>query len=449
MVKSILLLHIAHLTGRLLYVFFALWYLNRYLGVEAKGVWASLFSLFGILSVFANMGFEVWLSRAVAANRITRGHAVSFLFRAKTGPWLLCLLIGAGVVALSGYPWLASAAFGAALVFDGIALAEQAVFEGKSKTDQLALMSFFKVGGFALVAGLAALIVPDPDLNLFAWCFAGILALRLLYGWRAWKLIPESVADPDPSAWKSFLTMGAYTLVTVLYFRIDQVMLVPMAGERAAGDYANAYDLVEGTLFISGAVAAVLYPRLVKADPDTRARLFDMAFSLLVVIAACGVCGMWVFGEPVGTLLAGESFAGALPLLYILAAGLPFMFANGILSRWLFSQGRERFALWSGILAALINIVGNILLIPRHGAAGAAGMTLVTEAFIFFTWVCWGRRSPELVFKWCFLSLPLALVGILFFTFDNPWLAAGATILCYLPLLIKLTHTAAVATGAK
>lgn len=411
MLKSIFLLHSAHLIGRLLYVFFALWYLNRFLGVEAKGLWAGLFSLFSILSVFSNMGFEIWLSRAVASDTIDRRRARNLLFQTKSGLWVLCWLIGAVLVYRGAYPVLATIAFGVALIFDGIGVAQQAVYEGRSDTPRLAAMSFFKVGGFALVAAVAAMIVPDPSLNLFAWCFAGVLGMRVCFGHHAWRLLPDEPKPRDKDAARSFLFMGAYTLVTVLYFRIDQVMLLSLAGEAAAGNYANAYDLIEGTLFISGAVAAVVYPRLVQChDEQRRARLFDTAFLVLTVVAACGVSGMWLFGRPVGTLLAGKTFESALPVLYLLACSLPIMFANGILSRWLFARNMERFALISGIVATIINIAGNAWAIPRWGAWGAAVMTVATEGFIFAAWLLVGRGSAALLLRWCGLLLPLLLI---------------------------------------
>ena len=91
---SIFLLQISQVTGRILFMLFSLWYLNRWHGVEVKGVWTGMFSLFGIFSVFSNMGFEVWLSRATAANEVSPKRAIGLLFRLKGAGWLISFIVG-------------------------------------------------------------------------------------------------------------------------------------------------------------------------------------------------------------------------------------------------------------------------------------------------------------------------------------------------------------------
>lgn len=435
MLGSILFLQISQVTGRALFFVFSLWYLNRYLGVEAKGVWTGLFSLFGILAVFSNMGFEVWLSRAVARSEITAASALGYLFRTKSGPWLICIVVGAFKVVEYGYPVAVALPFALALILDGVGVAEQAVYEGGRRTRSMAWMSFLKSGGFALAALAAGFLAPVPGLPLFAWIFALTLLLRTLLGWRCWRLLPRHVPALSPRVWREFLLFGAYTFVTVLYFQIDAVMLYAMAGKRVTGDYGNAYNLVEGALFISAAVGAILYPRLVTAPEEVRGRMFDVMCRLVLVVAAVGVAGLWLLGPWFGTLVAGDAFAGAVPPLLMLAVGLPFMFANGLLSRWLFATGRERFALVTAASLAVFNIIGNRLLIPLYGAGGAAVMTLATEGGLFLIWLLWGRRARALLFFWAGLAVILAAIGLLHFRLGLSLPAALLAAIVFGPLL--------------
>lgn len=396
MLRSILLLQVSQVLGRGLYILFSFYYINRHFGLEAKGIWAGLFALFGILSAGSNLGFEVWLTREVASGTISRSRAWRFLFQAKGGLWLLALIVGAFAVSAGEYPYLMALAFGVALIFEGIALAEQAIFEGHSQAHRIALMSFLKSGGFALLALPVAIFQPE-SITVFAWVFALALFLRTLYGHRAWSSLPEDAPPGNGRSWRAFAIMGSFTLVTIIYFKIDVLMLGYMQGMEAAGNYDNAYLFVEGVMFISAAAGTMLYPRLVQANANARARIFDAMFKLILCLGFCGALGIALFGDWIGRLFIGDLFNGASEPLYVLSFALPVMFVNGLLNRWLFSQHRERFALLCAAGVALFNVVGNYLVIPHHGPTGAALVTVLTEGLLLAMWILWGRRSPVML----------------------------------------------------
>ena len=437
------LIQIGQVTGRLLFLLFSLWFLNRHLGVEAKGAWVGVYSLFSILAVCSNMGFELWLSREAAADRLSSTQARQFLFRFKTPLWLLCLTIGSYKILLDSGELALALPFAAALIFDGVGVAQQAIFEGKKAAVQLTIMSFLKSGGFALIALGVGLSVADTSLPLYGWLFALVLLVRTIWGLRAFKLLPSDPRPVKPGIWSDIVHMGAWTMVTVLYFKIDAVMLSDMAGDLVTGQYGNAYDFVEGSLFISAAAGSVLYPRLVTASEAERGRIFDTIFKLIMVLAAVGVTALWTVGVQLGLLFAGEGFQGSIPLLSILAIGLPFMFGNGLLSRWLFSTGQESFALKTSASLAVFNIVGNALLIPRFGASGAACMTIATEGLLFLIWIIFGRRNVKLLL-FCILPASLAAgVGLLVFYAQQFWGAILTSVILLGPLLwihLKKVH---------
>ena len=299
----------------------------------------------------------------------------------------------------------------------------------------MAAMSFAKSGIFALLALALAFAADHPALPAFAWLFTATLGLRCLAGWPAWRLLDGHSHRPHEDHWKEVLLLGAYSLVTVLYFQVDSVMLYAMAGERVTGDYGNAYHFLEGSLFISAAVGSVLYPRLVTAPEREGGQLFDRFFKLLLVIAFCGTTAIWFIGPWLGFLFAGPDFAGAVEPLHLLALGLPFMFGNGFLSRWLFSRKMERFALFSASVLALFNIIGNYLLIPHYGAKGAALMTLATEGLLFFWWIFKGRRRVGLFFFFLGLLLATTLIAGLLFVWDTRVPALILTLVLAGPLL--------------
>lgn len=433
MIRGMLILQISHFLGRILFLIFSLWYLNRYLGVAAKGTWSGFYALMSILGVMANMGFEVWLTRSVAKEALGAKQAIRLLFKLKGVSWAVALLLGALFVIQGGHPWSLAIPFGIALVLDGVGVAQQAVFEGLSNARAMAVMSFIKSGGFVVLVTLAVVFLGHQTLVFFAWVFAAALGLRVIYARGVWNYLPPDKNYPG-SYWRECLLMGAWTLATVLYFSVDGVMLLQMVGPEATGIYSNAYHFVEGSLFISAAMGSMLYPRLIQAAPNRRGDLFDLAFGFMLTVACMGVVALHLVGPFLGEILAGPVFEESKQALFILAWCLPIMFGNGLLGRWLLAEHRERFALITALIGASFNIIGNLFAIPRWGVQGAAAMTLLTEGGLFLVWILWGRQSWELLLR--LLGLILLTAVLLFATQHLPHPGLGLLLgLCvFLPL---------------
>jgi O-antigen/teichoic acid export membrane protein len=66
----------------------------------------------------------------------------------------------------------------------------------------------------------------------------------------------------------------------------------------------------------------------------------------------------------------------------ILGCSLIFILPNGILNQAALALGLERWFAISATIAAIVNIVGNMLFIPVYGVMAAAWMTVITEAVL-------------------------------------------------------------------
>jgi O-antigen/teichoic acid export membrane protein len=259
--------------------------------------------------------------------------------------------------------------------------------------------------------------------------------------------LPEGGEQVPSTAWREFAIMGSFTFVTIVYFKVDVLMLSFMVDRTAAGNYDNAYNFVEGALFISAAAGTILYPRLIQTRGTERANLFDATFKVVLALGCCGTAALWALGELFGRLVIGELFAGAVRPLLILAAALPIMFVNGLLNRWLFTHHRERFALVCAAGVAVFNLVGNYLVIPTHGEAGAALITLLTEAALLVLWLAWGRQCQRLPL-WCLAAFVL-LGGIGYLCIATPigGIAAFAGLALFCLLLLWRLHRLNQLTG--
>jgi PST family polysaccharide transporter len=238
----------------------------------------------------------------------------------------------------------------------------------------------------ALAKIAAAVTTGDPRavalvfaLEYFALGVASLLALRRAGG-------PRFEAGESSGWLRWFAVRSPWLLASgvaeVIYLRIDIVLLERLRGVEEAGTYAVAARLSEVWYMVPvalmGAVFPVLWSR--RADPVAYAQslqssldaLFAMAFVLALIVQ--------LVGGPLVDLLFGERFAASTPVLQIHIWAGVFIFMRALLSRWLLAEDLLRFSLVTHMAGAVMNIVLNLLLIPNHGATGAAFATVASYA---------------------------------------------------------------------
>jgi PST family polysaccharide transporter len=174
----------------------------------------------------------------------------------------------------------------------------------------------------------------------------------------------------------------ASSVAEVIYLRIDIVLLERLRGVHEAGTYAVAARLSEVWYMVPVALMGAMFPVLWRrrSNPVDYARglqasldaLFALAFTLAVLVQ--------LFGGPLVDLLFGEQFAAATPVLQIHIWAGVFIFMRALLSRWLLAEDLLRFSLVTHLAGALMNVALNLVLIPAHGAVGAALATVVSYA---------------------------------------------------------------------
>jgi len=172
-------------------------------------------------------------------------------------------------------------------------------------------------------------------------------------------------------------------LVVSITQRVDQVLLGDMAGYKEVGAYAIAVRVIEATYILPAVIGTSVFPALVKSR-DQDLRLYQLQVEKL-----CGTL-LWLafalslplslFSSVLVRVLVGVEYEHAALPLAILAWMPMFVFFGLVRQRWLIAEDALAAALCLEIAACVINMVMNLLLIPRYGAAGAAMASLIAAA---------------------------------------------------------------------
>lgn len=191
----------------------------------------------------------------------------------------------------------------------------------------------------------------------------------------------------NPLIYKSLGSLLIIDIATLIYFKIDIVMLRHLgSGLEEVGFYSSGSRLLEGLIFMHLPFATVLFremrTRIHRPNEFTSyiLKLFFFSIASPIVIIPIG----WFFSKEIILLCYGPDFMGASPLLKLLLISFFFMIPNLVLTQVTLASDREYFYAKITCLAAFTNIGLNLYLIPTMGAKGAAIGTILTEGLVMF-----------------------------------------------------------------
>ncbi len=207
---------------------------------------------------------------------------------------------------------------------------------------------------------------------------------------RAWGAVRPALVAPAEAArppagfflW-TCAPLLAIELLTNLYFKLDQVLLLRLRGPEETGLYAAAYRVIEALLLMVGGTMTVLFPRLAasaRGAPGDFAADFARAWRALWVGGVALSLNGWLWAVSLFPLVFGRAYVPATAQLHILLGALPLAYVNYLLTQSLVATGRERLYAVATAVCAGLNLGLNLLLIPTWGPAGAAWATVATES---------------------------------------------------------------------
>ena len=179
---------------------------------------------------------------------------------------------------------------------------------------------------------------------------------------------------------KHYLLPG---MMAAIYAQTDKIMLKLMIDSSATGHYAIAVSCAGMSGFVFLAIIDSFRPLIFRLKKegneeqyeDTISLLYHVTFYLsLLQSIVMTLLAEWL----IQTLYGPEYSPSALPLK-IVCWYVAFSYAGTIKAIWMLGENKQKYLWIMSAAGALINVIGNALLIPLIGIAGAAASSLVTQ----------------------------------------------------------------------
>ncbi len=173
-------------------------------------------------------------------------------------------------------------------------------------------------------------------------------------------------------------------LLMSIYYRIDSVMLERMLDDQSiqAGIYAQAYRFFEASNMIAYLFAALLLPilsRMLKMN-DSITEIIKCSFKMLMFCACSISIFSYIYSYEIMSFRYNQYLSESSDIFIILMTCFLFVSSTYIFGTLLTANGN---LLQLNIIASLgliINVVLNIILIPKYMAWGSAIASLVTQS---------------------------------------------------------------------
>jgi len=390
--------------------------LARTLGADGYGVYAYVFALVSLLSIPAEFGLPNLLVRETAkAFAKQEWGMIQGVWRWAgriTGILTAVLILGAGVAAAIwgdrfSREQLLTMIWGLALVpLIALGALRGAALRGLHKVIQGQLPEQALLPGFYIVLILGAIFVASGENLTPATAMSlqvAAAALAFASGaWLLWRATPLEVRKAKPvyesRRWlSSTLPLAFIGGMQLINNRTSIIILGLFVSSAQVGIYKVADQmsvLVSLGLQAINMVVAPQFARLYTVgDKERMQKLATTSARAVLSITLPVVAIFLLFGKPLLTLVFGADFVPAYEPLSILAIGQLANSATGSVGFLLIMTGHEQDAARGIAVAAVGNVVLNLVLVPLWGTKGAALASAVTMiVWNILLWLAVRRR---------------------------------------------------------
>lgn len=353
--------------------------LARILGTEGKGTVTALFVIPNLTISLADLGIR----QASAYHIGKKIHTIEDITASNVLLWFVSSVLGVVIVWFyymspysSSYPPVLIAIALAFIpikiltayfvgILQGVQLIKNMnmkfIVEFVSKLLIVVLLVWmlgFGVTGAALATTLSALFV----LIYATVIVSKVTKIRLYYA----KGVPQDLLQ------KGFIFALAIFILQLNY-KIDIVFLESMVTTSEVGIYSVGVTLAELIWQVPTAISTVLFARTANSTSnqlatERTAKLLRVSLLPLIVLSLI----FWIASPLLVSLFYGQDFLQAGTVIRLLLPGIVMMVLHKVLYADISGKGQPLLVLNIYVVSLIINVVLNLMLIPRLGINGAA-----------------------------------------------------------------------------
>ena len=361
----------------------------RILGPGGQGIYSLAILLPTLLLIFTGFGINVasvfYIGKRKYSPKEVFGQNIIFTFLIS----IFAILIGLIIIFFFSdklfpgvekeYLFLALSLIPFALFFD----LASSILLGLQKIKKYNIISFLQSLLFLVLVGILLLgfrfwITAAISAQVFSYVLTGIILFFITKketGGLLLKFNKQYFQNALSYGFKVYLG-GIFSF---LHYRMDLFLINFFINPIAVGFYYVAVKLAEGIWLLSTSAATVLFPKVTSEEDSKQLKEFTPLVCRNVLFITFLIAFLlFVFSRWIIVLFYSEEFLDSVRPFQILLIGTLFTAGWRILANDIQGRGKPILNTYIIIFSAILNIILNILWIPRWGIQGAAWATVVS-----------------------------------------------------------------------
>jgi O-antigen/teichoic acid export membrane protein len=383
--------------------------------VSGTGKYFFVVSFTTIFSIVVDLGLSSVLIRETAKKKEVAEKYLGNVLGAKAILGVVAYLAVVLAINLMGYPAetkLMVYLSGIVMLLDSFNVTFYAVFRG---------LHNLKYESIGVVAG-EIVIISFGSVSLMLGAPLYFLILALLCGsvfnffysfgllWKKTDIRPRFEFDKNIllTIFKIAYPFALAGIFVKVYSYLDSVLLSKIVGDAAVGFWSVAYKITYAFQFIPMAFSAAIFPALATyfvSDKTMLRKTFERVVFYLAILAVPISFGIFALAEPLILKLYGMAYAASVLPLQIAVFAVIFIFLNYPIGALLNATDRQMTNTTIMGVCMAIDVVLNVILIPRISFLGAAISMVVYHSLMFIFGLIFANRVVSYNKKFLFGSL--------------------------------------------
>ncbi len=363
-------------------------YTARYLGAEGFGILGIALSITGIYTIFTDLGLNTLIIREVARDKsltekyITNSTVIKVFLNVLT---VILTFLTVNIIHYSPEVSIVIYLVTFSILINAFVSIFNSIFQAYEQMEYMSVGNI--LNSIFLFAGVYIAVSFNLDIYVFAALYFIANLLTLIYSIAVyfWKFsFPKINIDLDfwKSTLKEALPFGITSVFGSIYYWIAPIFLSVMIGNIVVGWYNAAYKLMFVFLSLYTVYMAAIFPMMsifFKTSIDSLKFSYERSFKYLLIISLPIAVGTTLVADKIILLIYGPEYLPAISALQILIWTIPLLFINGLSGNLFSAINRQTLLSKIVLVAAVINIVANLILIPKFSLIGSSIAIVITE----------------------------------------------------------------------
>lgn len=215
------------------------------------------------------------------------------------------------------------------------------------------------------------------------------------------------------------IIFGVSSLLFIIYYKLDTVMLSLIKGTYEVGIYESAYKVVGILIGVVAILDNLVMPRffqLYKTNVKKMIGIYEYIAKRGLIFGVSFSVVLMYMSKYIINILYGSEYSDSILILEILMWTVVIRLMAAICGFVITASDNMKVKVKFQFIFAILNIIMNVILIPKFGVIGAAISSVITEVLVFITYYIFvqrnfdGKISLKVIIKCIFMNLTLIII---------------------------------------